>query len=112
MQTNLGNPKLKAEAEAKNHQLFRSFFELDKLAHERKNYVSPVPYLYMFSQNYLTIDKFVTSLGKRVQLTGEEIETDFRLFDRSGSMGASQVHGPAMQRLSRKRTAAGHRDLA
>lgn len=96
----------------KNHHLFRSFFELDKLAHERKNYVSPVPYLYMFSQNYLTIDKFVTTLGKRVQLTGEEIEADFRLFDRSGSQVPHQAQGSVGQRLSRKRTHGAQREFA
>lgn len=95
--------KGRLEPDNKAHLFFQSFFELDKLAHERKNYVSPVPYPYMFSQNYPSIDKIVSCLGKRMQLTGEEIESDFRIFEQAGVNEVGAHIAPLYQRSSRKR---------
>jgi hypothetical protein len=103
--------RTKTETDGKSHQIFRSFFELDKLAHERRNYVSPVPYLYMFSQNYNSIEKIVSSLGKRMQLTGEEIESDFKALECGGGIERGHTGSDGSQRQTQKRDRSSKRGL-
>jgi len=57
---------------------YQNFFELCKMAHQKKKYSAPHSYIYFYSENYQMVDRMVSVLGKRLQLTGDELDDDLQ----------------------------------
>lgn len=58
--TTCSSPQL-SDRSSRQAPAFTSFFELDKMVHQKKKYVTPTQFFYIFSENYQNIDKIVGS---------------------------------------------------